>query len=114
MTTQAQHSYDQALADKDTAIKAAQALAGHWQAVADEQRAWIDAQPDWKRIAEARRAELAALIEDARALSASYKDISRQLTTIRDERDGLMSQLGEACQGLTVGEENSNSLIKLQ
>ena len=38
MTTQAQHSYDQALADKDTAIRSAQALANQWQAVADAQR----------------------------------------------------------------------------
>ncbi len=98
MTTQAQHSYDQALADKDTAIKAAQALAGHWQEVVDQQRAWIDAQPDWKRIAEIRRAELTALLGDALALE-------RDLATIRAERDGLMSQLGEACQGLWVGEE---------
>ena len=43
-------------------------------------RAEVEVQGDWKRIAEARRAELA---------------------TIRDERDGLMSRLGR-------GESNDN------
>jgi hypothetical protein len=35
--------------------------------------------------------------------------LNRDLRTIRDERDRLMSELGEACQGLMVGDENRNS-----
>jgi hypothetical protein len=42
MTTQATHSYDAALADARTATASAQALANHWQAIADAQRAQLD------------------------------------------------------------------------
>ena len=80
MTTQATPDFNAMLADARKATETAQALATHWQAVADNQRDLID------------------ILERARAT------LKRDLATIRDERDGLMSRLGEAIQGLMVGE----------
>ncbi len=105
MTTQATPDYNDALADARKATETAQALVAQLERLVNEQRAWIDAQPDWRRVAEARRAELARLIEDTRALVEAHKDTSRQLTAVRDERDMLMSRLGEAHQTLTVADE---------
>ena len=39
------------------------------------------------------------------AAVAELRATKRELVAIREERDRLMSELGEACQGLTVGEE---------
>ena len=87
MTTQAQHSYDQALADKDTAIRSAQALAD-----------------DYRRKLDATREALHEALITSEELYALTRTIARDLATIRDERDGLMSRLGETIQGLMVGE----------
>ncbi len=69
------------------AKRAAELVAREWERQANQ----------WKRVAEERRAELATLIEDARAQG-------RELLTLRTDRDVLMSELGEAIQGLMVKE----------
>jgi len=74
MTTQATPDFNTALADKDTAIKAAQALADNLQRLVDTYR-----------------------------MRCASLDV--ELMTTRTDRDVLMSELGEAIQGLMVGEE---------
>ena len=83
MTTQALPSFDQALADQVQHTKNAMDLVKQLEHLVNEQRAELDEERSWKRVAEIRRAELA-----------------QALATIA----ALEHRLGEAHQGLTVAE----------
>jgi len=83
MTTQALPSFDTALADQVQHTKNAMDLVKQLEHLVNEQRAELDEERSWKRVAEIRRAEL------AQALAAIA---------------ALERRLAEAQQGLTVAE----------
>ena len=90
MATQAIPSFDQALADQVQHTQNAMDLVKQLEHLVNEQRAELDEERSWKRVAEIRRAELAECIEDSRALTATIAALERRLA--------------EAQQGLTVAE----------
>jgi len=83
MATQAIPNFDQALADQVQHTKNAMDLVKQLEHLVNEQRAELDEERSWKRVAEIRRAELA-----------------QALATIA----ALERRLAEAQQGLTVAE----------
>jgi hypothetical protein len=60
---------------------------------------------DWRALADERKMQIDLLLNEVQRLMRANADLERELITLRDERDILMSELGEAHQTLTVADE---------